>query len=375
VTTAETEAQWLLVYLPFLQMQERVTIGPWQLSPSKGMRGVWPSPEVSRVARRFMRKHRTALGKPLPSMTFVTRDGTAALSRPPTAEEFTALQAAVTLGVLSANPTWSSDTELDSWRVSTSDNALLRATWITPDAEWFATERGSIVTTLSGGHRFNRRGDYIAAPLELHQPFSSSLDADVARSTYELLLGGDTEISAGLLTSITWLAQAWANSPSVGWNVRVVAIRSGIEVLAGAQGAWSQARALRRRFEKLTDLYPSASFDTIWSPTEEECLTVEIGSHTKQATPLEHWYVHLSRHRNATVHDAGSRTGQRYEVGTPYDGPFVWTGERVLRDLLRTELTLATGQPLVFNSIDRALRQSGVLDELRAALAADTSGG
>lgn len=366
--------QWLLVYFPFLQLHEPVAIGPWELRSSKHLQGMWNSPDVKKAATRFIGKHRTALGQRLDSMTIVTRDGRAVHSGPgPGDEELHALEAAMTCAVLAANPPWSPETESASWRISTSDNTVLRATWLDLSSQWFATERGSLVRTLSGGHRLDRPTDYIAAPLELHLPSSSRIDRDTAQAAYDTLLHGDPDLSTCLLTSIRWLAQAWANSPSIDSNIRIVAIRSGLEIWLDKQNAWDQARALRKRFERLTELFSGDSFATVWSPSESKSLEIEVGANLKPATPLEHWYVHLSRHRNATVHDAAEPAAETYEAGTGYDGPLFWTGERVLRDLLRTELTIATGEPLVFDGIGRALRRPGVLEELRAAPEADES--
>lgn len=362
------QVRWLLIYLPYLRLSRDVSIGPWTLISSKRTRGRWPNAAVGKAARQFMAKHRTAFGRPLDSMTVVTRDGRAAQDEhsDPSDEEFHALQAAVTIGVLCSNPPWKPDG--DSWRVSTSDNCLLRATWITEGMTWFAVERGSVVQTLSGGHRLDRRGDVIAAPLELHLPSASQLDEEMAAAAYSVITGPDSELAGRLLSSVRWLSQAWANTPSIGSDTRAVFVKTSFEALLGTtSGAWDQAKRLRRRFDLVSARYEGAELDVLWSGNESERHQVQVGGSIKAATDLQAWYLAFARHRNATVHEGSDPAGSTYTSNDAYSGPLFWVGERVLRDLIRCELTLATAQPLVFNGIGRALRTPEAMAMLEAA--------
>lgn len=372
--TDASQERWLLIYLPYLRIARPVSIGPWTLISSKRTRGYWPNAGVSKGSRQFMAKHRTAFGGRLDGMTVVTRDGSAVLgeSRAPTDRELDALQAAITIGVLCANPRREPDGA--SWRVSTSDNCLLRANWITDGMTWFATERGSVVKTLSGGHRLDRRRDVIAAPLELHLPGASQLDDDIAAAAYDTITGSDAEFAGRLLSCARWLAQAWANTPSIGADTRSVFVKTGFEALLDTNGAWGQAKRLRRRFESVAERYEGANLGTVWSGDETERHEVHVAGKPKAATDLQTWYLAFARYRNATVHGDAEPAGSTYVSTDAYNGSLFWVGERVLRDLIRCELTLATGQPLVFDGIGRALRTPEALAEIEAMLEGQSDG-
>jgi hypothetical protein len=194
------------------------------------------------------------------------------------------------------------------------------------------------------------------------------MDDDIAAAAYDVITGPDAELAGRFLSCAHWLAQAWANTPSIGLGTRAVFVKTGFEALLAKNGAWDQAKRLRRRFELVAVRYEGAELDIVWSGNERERHQVQVGGATKYATDLQAWYVAFARHRNATVHEGSDPAGSTYTSGDAYSGPLFWVGERVLRDLIRCELTLATGQPLVFDGIGRALRTPDAMAEIEAML-------
>jgi hypothetical protein len=135
----------------------------------------------------------------------------------------------------------------------------------------------------------------------------------------------------------------------------VTFLKTAFEAMLRKRGGWEQAKRLRRRFEALADVpAPVACDDIAWSPAEEETMTIALREGQRRVTPLQHWYMAFGDHRNASVHASGRDSGPMYEEGTAYDGPLFQTGERVVRDLIRTELTIASGRALVDTTLTRA---------------------
>lgn len=157
---------------------------------------------------------------------------------------------------------------------------------------------------------------------------------------------------------ITWLERAWRNSPSIPWDVRANFLKIGFESLLGVDGRWKQAKALRRRFELLAAMFDGGFDDRVWSPDESESRTVRSYESEQECTDLQHWYETFYRHRNSTEHPKAEPVGPLYEEGSRFDGPIFQIGERVLRDLLRAELSLATGERIYASTLHRAIVRS-----------------
>lgn len=290
-------------------------------------------------------------------MTLVAREGHAHFEVEPDDDELRALQAAVTFAALNQNP----GVGESEWQVLTSDNLDLFSYRLDTRDRHFATTRGSMVQVKSGGLRFDSPSSSIMAPLELYNASKTiGLEADVADAVYSVVRGPDDDLSGRLLAAIGWLGLVWRNSPSISWNVRAVFARSGIESLLGSHRAWDGAVALRERFELLRGILGTETpFDELlWNPSETPTFTIKVSGKDEPATPLQHWYWALSNYRNSAIHTGGEGTDPIHHSGDQYDGAFVWTGERVLRDLIRAELTIATGEPIVQGAIWRAIWQS-----------------
>lgn len=357
---AAMDDRWL-VLVPYLAGRDHVRFGDrWELMPFGDYDGTWPSALIEARARSLVAKHVDALGKPIERPMVLVRDGEVMVAEPAT-EEGPALRSALHLAVLAKNPAWGPD--VDGWWVSTSDNTEILVWPLSEDREYFAHTRGSVVEVRTGGLRYDRDSTVIRAPLELSIGFRFTLDAELADVAFRTLVGEvllhPPATVEGLADAADWLAAAWRNSPSIPWPARVTFLKTAFEAMLRTRGGWEQAKRVRRRFEALADVDGLRSFDDIvWSPDEAETLCVTVNNASRPATPLQHWYMAFGDHRNATVHALTRPVGPMYEVGTAYDGPLFQTGERVLRDLLRTELTLATGQPLVAGTLSRATHKA-----------------
>ena len=168
------------------------------------------------------------------------------------------------------------------------------------------------------------------------------------------MIGGAKTERLGV--ALDWLQRAWRNSPAIPWDVRASFLRIGFEAILKKSGAWEQANALRRAFEDIEQAFPGWTISEFaWTPTEEEQMMVKVKGREHRCTPLQHWYVCFCRYRNSVEHPDALPIGPMYEEGTAYDGPLFQTGERVLRDLIRVQVSLVTARPLFASATHRAI--------------------
>jgi len=338
-----------ITFFPYLPLSSEATIGDdWRLVSRIESITNWPSPGLRDAAIAIIQGHRDYAGEELDRPTIaIYRGEVMPAERPPT---HGALQQAVTLAALMTNPAWHPDA--DASRAVTTDNCAIQQWSCSENQFGFVEHRGAVVRVMNGGVSFGR-GDYIRAPLELFMPFAMSrFDDELATVTYGVLTDDTSVLRPRLDLAIEWLSQAWLNTPGIGWGVRCAFLVFGFEALLKGDG-WTQAKRLRTRFEAIDPELGSEGL--LWSLNETESMILKVNGVDHPATPLQHWYLTLSRHRNSIVHADANPVGPIYAEGTAYDGPLFQVAERVLRDLLKVELILVSGVALTKDKTQRAI--------------------
>ena len=143
----------------------------------------------------------------------------------------------------------------------------------------------------------------------------------------------DAEVKR-LLVAVDWLIASWRNTPSLSWESRLVQMKTAFEALLDESDTARALPLLRRLFEE-AEPYQD---DPLWQPNEPTKTRV-VRDRVFEVTLIEHWYGALSDARNAIIHE-GRRGAEvlAYDEESPYRGPFVDIGDRVLREAIKAKL-------------------------------------
>jgi len=232
-------------------LRAEVEFAGWRLGPLASFRGAWESPEFREAAEELAGAFRDASGASMNHVALLERVSSGTDGHRPTDEEMRALDLAITFATIHQNPYWTVESQYDSWRVATTDNAAI---WVQPidiQEGRIALGRGGRVSILSGGHRLHDEDFTIQPPLELHMPTRVSLDARLLEALHSTLLdppaGKEQDVEA-LAVAIRWLTKSWQNSPSITWEDRLVSLKVATEALTGEDKSHLSAAALVELF-------------------------------------------------------------------------------------------------------------------------------
>jgi hypothetical protein len=329
--------------LPYLPMSEPVEFCGWWLGPLDDFDGQWCSPKFEAMSRSFLASFRDAGGKPIEKSSLLVRSNGGADGVPPTHDEFTALQLALAFAAINQNDYWSPDTQHDTWRVATTDNADL---WVQPldlAGGWISLGRGARVSVTGGGMRVTDRDFLVPAPLELHLPVGVQLDAELLEATYQTLLAPDDAHAyraATIRVALRWLLKSWQNTTSISWDDRLVFLKVATEALTGEDKNVDSAKRLGAIFAAALD-QPGEGVgvdELLWSPDEPMVTrrwTTRGGeTRSEEVSQFVHWCCALGDARNALVHGEDGTQHDYVLADSPYEGSFVEIADRVVREAI-----------------------------------------
>ncbi len=345
----------VIIAFPFLPLAESITFDKWWLRPANEFDGPWASQILKVMGWEFLRSFRGTRGDPIdnPALLALRDEGVAGTS--PTESERPALRKAITFATIDRNKYWSSDGHI-SHDHTTSDNADYWEQPIDTTRGSITLQRGGRVSELSGGHRLSDDGFQIRATSETVLPQSPiRLDGLTVTSLYEILMRPPTHSAATQIarvcTAIAWLEKTWLNSMSIGWEDRIVLLKTAFEALTGFSKTDKAAKALKSILDS-TQVQEGSGVGTqglLWQPNEGTRLrTFEKGN--AHVTEIEHWYGAIADARNEIIHEGSVPSLQYQESGSPYCGPFVEIGDRVLREAIKVEIG-NLGYPKVWRDI------------------------
>lgn len=351
-----------LMFFPYLPLRTAITVGPHLITPTQSFTGPWSGDRFEELAKAFMRAFVSADRRRLDCGAVVADRHRGCDGELIEFERRIALQRAVELAALDANPEW--EEMAQAWNVVTSDNAELHAWPIDLAEARVALSSGFIASTLTGGLKI-APDLQIPAPEELHLPqVNVTLDEDLASATYRQLTirqAGEAE-RRRLSDAIGWLSKAWRNTPSLDWPDRIVFLKTGFEALTGRSKTHEAATELRRMFEEIVGPDGVRYDGLLWSPTELESRTfVDDSGKQWSCTDLEHWFRSFGAARNAVIHGDVTPEAFTYEEAeSAYVGPLFHTAERLLRESIKVALAGTRRAPHVCGSAsspDRSVPQ------------------
>jgi hypothetical protein len=156
-----------------------------------------------------------------------------------------------------------------------------------------------------------------------------------------------------LRVAVRWLLRSWQNTPSITWEDRLVFLKVATEALTGEESTVESARQIEALFERAS-LQEGSGIGTanlLWrsgQPRLVRSWTTRSGSSKSETvSAFVHWLGALGDARNALVHGEDAVALDYRQVGSPYNGPFVEIGDRIVREAILVLLGEA-GYPAVW---------------------------
>jgi hypothetical protein len=195
-----------------------------------------------------------------------------------------------------------------------------------------AIDSGAMVRRVVMGLQLGTEHSKVAPPAELRFPLlAPGLDSEYAAALHAVVVR-PTDASRRLGSAIDWLDLAWRNSTSITEEMRVLALRSGLEVLLDVGDREADMRAA------LASLLPHLR----GRRRSRHWTTLRGSPRSESMSDLEWWFLKFSRLRNAIVHGSMIRPGDHRYGRTRH----LWLAERYLRAAIK-EIVARTGFPLV----------------------------
>ncbi len=335
------------MFAPYLPLREPVEAGEWWIGPLKEFKGQWHGHGFEDLARKLIASFQDARGCPIENPALMAHRQRGADGTWPGVEGLRTLQVALDFAVLDENPNWDEDDQSrQGWLTATSDNSRLIVWSIDLEGARIALSDGAMVQTLVGGLRIDNTL-VMRAPTELHIPKGVFVARDMLAALVSVTGGEktakDPTLAKRLSIAATWLAQAWRNTLSIRQVERIVMLKTGFEALTN-ESSWKAADRLDELFGGLraAGVTDEVAQDLLWQPSETASLvwnwTEDGKSKTKLCTPLSHWFNSFARARNQVIHDGATSDTEYDGPATRYCGPYVFIGERLLREAIRVAL-------------------------------------
>jgi hypothetical protein len=364
-----------LAFCPYLSVRKVIEFADWELGPLEAFDDRWSDAKFKAQSKAFLAKFVDRVGKSIEHPSLLCRRGGQIDGRLPEPEEIEALDAAIAFAFLDENPRRTPDTARHGWNVLTTDNAELFFWPIDVEAGYVTVTTGLMVRTRGGGYQIADAELVIRPPLDLHLSLGSQT-ADVMcleavyRTVMSALLKPGANVTANRIkTAIGWFARAWRNTATVHFPERVVFLKTAFEAMTGTGKSHLSAQRLRQLFEAVPSTSPADSELLIWSPAEQ---AVHAWTFTKSGKPqtvhvtgLEHWFMSFADARNTIIHQGIVPTlAYANPANTEYEGPFVFTGEFLLRAVIKVSLAQFGYPDLWRSAVWRAVKAA--YDELEA---------
>jgi len=335
----------LVIFAPYLPLTEPVTAGGWWIGPLSAFPGPWLNERFEGLARRLIADYTTQQGEPVPNPALVVSAERGADGTRPGNREWRALQLALDLTVLDGNPPLNGDARrYAGWTVATTDNSQIHLWPVDLEHGAVARSAGFMVEVRTAGYTIES-GFNQPASQELHWPRDRSLDGELLAALLATFRGAhdetDARLADRLAVTAAWLSQVWRNTVSIRFEERIVMLKTGFEALTGTSNSRASSQALEARFRTLplTPLQDRLAEYLLWKPSETPTMTW----HSQKgkpwaATPLQHWFMSFADCRNTIIHGGRLESADYHQDGSAYNGPYLFVGERVLREACRVAL-------------------------------------
>jgi hypothetical protein len=334
-----------VLLLPYLPLSRRRQLGPWQLIPREQLEAAdCTSEQMVDHARGVWRLYRMPAGA-TGYGCFLCREGQA-VGAELDQTGLRTLHSAVCVALLDQNPSRAVAGMVDDYntahRMCTTENALLLGHRFDVDL-YTGYETGTMVVHRVGGPKIGETEDVIEPPSDMHLPLMRpEFDEVYAEALYEVVLGlGEND--PDLPGAIRWLELAWTNSSSIDTPSRILALRSGFDVLFGG----ASTATIRGELSALLDEPGAARAHRQWTDHNNQ--------READLTDLEWWFQSFALLRNKVAH-GGEIADEDYvfDDGVPHH----WHGEWQLRRAIKQVIVNAGHPDVLLDPFDRAMQQA-----------------
>lgn len=346
-------------FCPYLSTNSVVSFADWELGPLSAFTARWQDRALQEKAEHFLSTFTDAHGGEIKNPSLLCRQGQQIDGTLPPDTEIEALQAAIGFAVLDLNVPPHDNNWAEYTR--TTDNVELFFWPINVDSDHVVVARGLMVREL--GAFSNKEGQYaIRPPLDLRMPVLAPWppQTDCLEAIYRTVLlslqqPGTNRVADQIRVAVSWFLKAWRNTATLHFSERLVFLKTAFEALLDASAGYKGSTRLRRLFEALgiTQAAHGEAEGLMWSPAEQpiHCHTYQGDGQTRtvQVTDLQQWFLAFAKARNAVIHDGELNQLSFVSANPTYDGPFIWTAERLLRVAVKVKLGEA-GFPGVWHS-------------------------
>lgn len=337
-------------YLPLSPDTSPIAFADWELGPLEAFEDRWADPRFKDQATSFLGKFLEPNNESIDSPVLLCKKGKLLDGEQPTSDELVALGLALVFSVVDRNPRSSPENTDRGWGIVTADNAELYAWPIDLEQGHVTLTAGQLVQVRTGGYKISDAKLVLRPPTDLHMPLSAaSPDPLLLTGVYEAVLSslrfpGKNPTADQVRVALVWFAKAWPNTTAVQWPERLVYLKTAFEALTGTSSNWKGACKLREIFEALPNITKRDSKILVWSPEEEpvhtRTWTSKNGkSQSALTTDLEHWFLAFGNARNIIVHEGGYPDLTYSNRNSAYNGPFFFTGEYLLRGVIKILLS------------------------------------
>ena len=334
----------LAILAPYLPLRHAVTAGGWWIGPLKDFEGCWRDSRFEELVRLLAASYKTHQGQPIPNPTLIVSEERGADGTWIEETERRALQLSLDFTVLNGNPSLVDEAHrYAGWKVATTDNSQLHFWPVDLEQGQISHAAGTMVRALTGGYTIES-GYTAPPPIEMHFPFDRDLDDVLLAALLSVFRGEhdavDATFARRLATAVTWLAQLWRNTESVRWEERIIMVKTAFEALTGTSKSWPAAESLEALFRTLPLRADADRFAQylVWKPSETANMKRTHKGAEYECTPLQHWFMSLADCRNQIIHEGKADTLAYADDSSGYRGPFVFMGERILREACRVAL-------------------------------------
>lgn len=317
------------LFYPYLPTSDRSEVGPWQLIPFGDLANDDLLNEVVKETVEGL-VGLYSVDDPMVNLGAIARAREGKVGDDIDRQGMQNLGRALLVSMLDANtPALDQEEPANAGHgMTTSDNAIGYGHPI-DGSGGVAVEYGVLVRRLEGGMGIKNPDYKIQAPIELPRPMlGRGFDDYYASALYELL---DVESDAArrLGRAIDWLGLAWRNTTSLNFDLRVIALRTGFEVLFDE----SDTQELRASLSALLDGDDPVKKPRKWTNRSGKVFAVDL-------TDLEWWFTCFTELRAAIAH-GDPIPDERYR----FEGQWhFWIAESRLREAIK-ELVARAGHP------------------------------
>lgn len=342
-----------ILLFPHLPLHWATEVGPWVLAPVgtldehevlgdrrdvvSGLLGLYSLPETGGRFGVIAYRKGERIGDPFE------------------AKEIPPLRRAVTTALLHLNPpprVPDPRRPVGSGNVSTTDSGVAWGHTVQDDG-WVAAEYGFMARTLQGGFSVHKPEEFrLPRSPDLLLPRVGDLDGEYAAAILELITKG-TDQGRRLATAIDWLLAAWQNTSVVDASLRVMALKTGFEMLLDASKVWT----LRDSLSGLLDEASTPRSARTWT-------NLDTGKqYTEKLTDVQWGFQKFTFLRNDIAHGKPI-TARDFTHDT--GEPLLFLGESWLRRAIHETVARAGHSDLRMSPSERrtmrVLRKHGLAD-------------